>query len=194
MYIRNSAGVEKYFRVCEIEFYLNCKGHPDSFTHGDTLQKQNSKWYFHKMGGAYKSGSYKGLDVSFGKPDIGAVGGILLRSLMPVTVENLDGKLIVSGGGKDAFIEGPCNCVNRILEETCISSAVGIKELVEMPEFCLDAFDSKSNFHLVCENVQMTKREIFKSPRVGLTLKKMDENKPGYWLADYRCVSHPEFH
>jgi hypothetical protein len=146
------------------------------------------------MGGAYKSGSYKGLDLTFGKPDIEAVGGILLRSLMPVTVENLDGKLIVTGGSKEAFIEGPCNCVNRILEETCNPSDVGIKELVGMPEFSLDAFDSKSNFHLICENVQMKKREIIKSARVGLTLKKMDEHRPGYWLADYRSVSHPEFH
>lgn len=93
------------------------------------------------MGGTYKSGSYKGLDISFGKPDLSAIGGILLRSLMPVTVTNHNGKLIVSGGSKDEFIEGPCNSVNRILLETCGNEEGGIKDLVAMPEFNLDAFD-----------------------------------------------------
>ncbi len=129
-------GKEQYFRVCEIEFYLNCEGHKDTFTHGDPLQHKNSQWYFHKMGGNYKSGTYKGLDLTFGTPDR-SVGGILIRSLMPVSVEK-DGDVIkVSGGSKDSFIEGPCNSVNRILQETC---GKDIKDLVAMAQFNLDAF------------------------------------------------------
>jgi hypothetical protein len=93
------------------------------------------------MGGVYKSGSYKGLDVTFGKPEIGAVGGILLRAIMPVDVELKDGVLQVSGGGKDKFVEGPCNSVNRILLETTGSAEGGIKDLVAMSEFNLNAFD-----------------------------------------------------
>jgi hypothetical protein len=81
------------------------------------------------------------LDISFGKPEIDAIGGILLRSLMPVNVTKKDDKLLVSGGSKDLFIEGPCNCVNRILEETCGSKEGTIKDLVAMSEFNLDAFD-----------------------------------------------------
>jgi hypothetical protein len=42
------------------------------------------------MGGAYKSGTYKGLDLSFGLPAIESAGGILLRSLMPVEVEKTE--------------------------------------------------------------------------------------------------------
>ena len=119
MRIRTKTGVHKYYRVCEIEFYLDHPEHNDTFTHGDTLQKQNCKWYFHKMNGAYKAGTYKGLDLSFGKPEINAIGGILLRSLKEVFVseEEAGGKLKVTGNGE--FIEGPCNCVNRILKETC---------------------------------------------------------------------------
>lgn len=40
----------------------------------------------------------------------------------------------------------------------------------------------------------MAPREVVKSPRVGLTLKKLDDKKPAFWLADYRSLSHPEFH
>lgn len=71
--------------MCEIEFYLNCEGHKDTFTHGDTLQHENAKWYFHKMGGNYKAGSYKGLDLTFGHRG-STIGGILIRSLMPVDI------------------------------------------------------------------------------------------------------------
>ena len=70
--------------MCEIEFYLNTKEHQDTFTHGDQMQHENAKWYFHKVGGTYKSGSYKGLDLSFGKHS--AIGGILIRALMRVKV------------------------------------------------------------------------------------------------------------
>ena len=161
--------------MCEIEFYLDCEGHNDTFTHGDPMQKLNCKWYFHKMFGSYKAGSYKGLDVSFGKPELPAIGGCLLRSLMPVTVTEKDGKIHVTNpGSKDLFIEGPCNCVNKILAETTGSKEKGIKDVVSMDEFNLDIFDKKSNFHLVT-NVVMPTREVVKCPRVGLSLKKMDE-------------------
>ena len=106
------------------------------------MQKLNSQWYFHKMFGAYKSGSYKGLDLSLGRPDLPTIGGILLRSLMPVTVTEKDGKICVADPGTKAeFIEGPCNCVNRILLETTGDKDKGIKELVGMSEFSLNAFD-----------------------------------------------------
>ena len=188
MRIRSKTGAVKYYRVCEIEFYLDHAEHHDTFTHGDSMQKQNCKWYFHKMNGAYKAGTYKGLDLSFGKPDINAIGGILLRSLREALVTEADGKLKVTGSGE--FIEGPCNCVNRILKDTC--SGENVKDLVGLDEFSLDAFNTKSNFHLVDENVVMESREIIKMPRVGLSLKKMDEQKPKYWLADYRHLTYPD--
>ena len=58
------------------------------------------------------------------------MGGILIRSLMPVNVEKSGDSFLVSGGSKDCFIEGPCNSVNRILKETCDKD---IKDLVAMP-------------------------------------------------------------
>ena len=99
------------------------------------MQKQNGKWYFHKMNGAYKSGTYKGLDLSFGNEN--ATGGILLRAIREVTLPSTMGD----------FIEGPCNCVNRILQDTC--KGENVKDLVGMASFSLDAFNSESNFHLI---------------------------------------------
>lgn len=83
--------------------------------------------------------------------------------------------------------------MNRILLETTGDKDKGIKDLVAMSEFSLDVFDQKSNFHLV-PNVEMLSRVVVKCPRVGLTLKKLDEKKPKYWLADYRHLSYPEYH
>lgn len=111
----------KYFRVSEIEFYLNDYGeHKDTFTHGDAMQKQTAKWYFHKFGNSYRGGTYKGLDVAIGKGEGKAAGGILLRSLMPLnlTPSSTDSNLVFTNrNDKASFVEGPCNCVNRILKE-----------------------------------------------------------------------------
>lgn len=73
----------KPFRLLEIEFYLNSKNHPDTFTHGDPQQSKRGEWYFHKQGKNYKSGTYKGLDIAFGQGDASR-GGILLRAMIPL--------------------------------------------------------------------------------------------------------------
>lgn len=67
------------------------------------MQKNLGQWYFHKFGKSYKSGTYKGLDITFGKGSI-AHGGILIRA-----ISQLDPPPV------NEFIEGPCNCVNKIL-------------------------------------------------------------------------------
>lgn len=191
VYTEDPTGKKQHFRVCEIEFYLNSTDHPDTFTHGDPMQKLNAQWYFHKMNGSYKAGTYKGLDLSFGRPEIGAVGGILIRAIMPCEV-NTEGGELVGKPLTGELIEGPCNSVNRILESTLGNKDQGIKDLVQMKSFSLDAFASSSNFHLV--KASLPTRQLWQSPRVGLSLKKMDAEKPKYWLADYRFLAYPELH
>jgi len=75
-------------RLVEIEFYYKNGGnHDDPFTHGDAVQLTSGKWYFHRMGNGYKGGSYKGLDITFGGqgPDEApAHGGILIRAIEPL--------------------------------------------------------------------------------------------------------------
>lgn len=93
------------YRICEIEFYLNDdKYHKDTFTHGDPIQATNGKWYMHRMTAknpmSFKGGTYKGMDLTFGKP--GQIyGGILIRSIMNIKTRT--------------HIEGPCNCLDAIL-------------------------------------------------------------------------------
>ena len=149
---------KKYYRVGEIEFYLNdYQVHKDTFTHGQGIQKETAKWYFHKFGSSYKSGTYKGLDVAIGKGDGVAAGGILLRSLMPLTLspESSTQEMKFTHGDtfldKVYFIEGPCNCVNRLLQDTkpADSATFDIKDLVERSDFSLDVFDPNSCMHLL---------------------------------------------
>ncbi|MCB9569955.1 MAG: hypothetical protein H6710_22505 [Myxococcales bacterium] len=86
-------------RIAEIEFYWTSAVHPDPFTHLDPIQRERGRWYFHRQGGTYKGGTYKGLDVAVGAPAIH--GGILLRAIEAIE----DG----------ARIEGSCAVVDRIL-------------------------------------------------------------------------------
>jgi hypothetical protein len=55
-------------RFTELEFYCNSPAHPDTFTHGDVMQEELARWYFHRSGGEYKGGTYKGLDIAVRPP------------------------------------------------------------------------------------------------------------------------------
>ena len=187
-----------YYRVSEIEFYFNdYSTHKDTFTHGDEMQRKEGRWYFHKQNGqAFKSGTYKGLDLSIGKGDK-AVGGILFRAMMPVRISG-DG-----GGSKKDFIEGPCLLVDKILsdsqpEESKSFDLNALHKLSTFSSTC-DAFDQTSIVHLLPLNgkslsIFLPKRDLVCCPRVGLTLKKFDEHKKGFWMSDYRYLIYPEFH
>lgn len=62
-----------------------------------------------------------------------------------------------------------------------------------MKDFNLDAFEKNSNFHIIPSGISMPIKEIVNCARVGLSLKKIDTQKPKFWLADYRFLSYPEF-
>ncbi|CDW73217.1 UNKNOWN [Stylonychia lemnae] len=186
------------YRISEIEFYFNENNvHQDTFTHGDDLQKQMGQWYFHRFGKTYKVGTYKGMDLSFGKGP-NAFGGILIRAISSLGAE----------GGKqlppNEFIEGPCNSVNRILEHNSTEKLVlkEIKDFVVLDNFKLDAFEKGSRLYLShlndSENEVYRKNfeplKVWRCPRVGLTLKRFDEHKCKFWMADYRFLIFPEKH
>ena len=46
------------------------------------------------------------------------------------------------------MIEGPCNCVNKILSIASDGKISEVKDLVKMPNFSWDATDSKSLLYL----------------------------------------------
>jgi hypothetical protein len=157
-------GKNKYF-LEEVEFYYHTKSHEDKYVHQMKDQKTSQKWYFHKYKtGVYKSGTYKGMDLTFGNET--TFGGILIRAIQNA----------VNG----QYIIGPCNVVNHILSQLEMSSVDELVSNMKVEE----AFSDKNPFYL------KTKREnnfrIFRGPRVGLSTKY-----PEYMFKNYRFLKSP---
>jgi len=167
----------KKHRFNELEFYITCKTHNDPFTHGDETQRTTANWYFHRSGNTYRSGTYKGLDLSIGKNDK-EFGGILIRSIEDV--EN--GKIIC----------GPCKSVDHMLE---VCKAPTIKDLVDSQmKKDLSVDNTKGPIYVMIDN-SIPKREIFRSPRVGLNMKKANhaaELQMQYCFKLYRFITLPK--
>jgi hypothetical protein len=159
-------------RFVEIEFYYCGEGHPDPFTHRDPLQLESGRWYFHRTGGMYRSGSFKGLDLTFGSG--GAHGGMLIRG-----IEAPDGSLV----------DGPSLCVDHLLEKTRHHTVAELDDAIGGKV----AWDS--NNVLFLDEVTPGQRPLFRSARVGLSLKKARAGSAGemprYIMKTYRYLSEP---
>jgi hypothetical protein len=141
-------------RLTEVEFYWAGPGHEDPFAHKDPIQVEFGRWYFHKQGGTYKGGTYKGLDIAAGRP--GTFVGILLRGLVDAQTGEL--------------FDGSCTCMDHILARTGRGSVV---ELAGSFDGSIDPNeDDSSPLCLAEEDPAGGAKEVFSSPRVGLTLKK----------------------
>lgn len=155
----------KIFRICEIEMYLRTSTHPDLYVHSNKDQQNFGKFYFHKYAnGTYKSGTWKGIDIVLGNSD--KYFGILIRSIMEIET--------------NTFIEGPCRCVNKILEQFGFDN-------------CADFFNSRINnleqislddpeLKLVLAN-NLEQKDIYVGTRIGLSDKYSE-----YQLKLYRFV------
>lgn len=153
----------KIFRICEIEFYYFSKAHPDAYTHCSDEQKMKCKFYFHKYKtGAYKSGTYKGMDITMSPDDV-AYCGILIRSILDVDT--------------DEFIEGPCCTVNTILRQYKFDN---VSDFVAGKKLPLDIYDEEHKLFIVDTN-NLKHERIYKGPRIGLSNKY-----PEYQNAKYR--------
>lgn len=142
---------EKEYRLGEIEFYIKSDSHDDKYTHGDKNQKMSGKWYFHRYpNGSYKSGTYKGMDLTLGDPD--TCFGILIRSLYDKDL--------------DQMTEGPCKVVNLILEANGNHDVNGYMENRSDPL----SVRSTNNIHLKRVN-GLAEEQIFTGPRIGLSDK-----------------------
>jgi 3-methyladenine DNA glycosylase Mpg len=155
----------KSFRICEIEMYLHSEFHPDEYVHRNQDQQSFGKFYFHKYStGTYKSGTWKGMDIVLGKEN--KYFGILIRSIMD----------LCSG----EFIEGPCKCVNKVLEQ------FGVKTVSEMFENRINKTEqiSLSDENLmISEKSDLPQKEIFVGKRIGLS-----DKYPNYKNKLYRFV------
>lgn len=161
-----------HYRFVEIEFYYqNSSDHCDPSVHCDPLQKTNEKWYFHRSGGTYKGGTFKGLDITFAENDV--FGGIIIRG-----IENEHGDVI----------DGPCLCVDHILQKTNCSTVAELDKRVSD----YSVWDAKSPLYIKTSD-ECDKREIIASPRVGLTLAYRDKaaQMSEYIMKNYRYLSTP---
>lgn len=154
LYINN---IVHYLAEIEI-YYTDSLDHKDPYTHKDIMQTTMGKWYFHRTGKTYRSGTYKGMDITIGT--ISAYGGILIRS-----IAKEDGTVI----------NGPCKCVDYILQ---LTQQPSIQELVLKNGVSIGS----PLLRLEIERTQQAK--IIASPRVGLSLNKVGTNNDV--LLDYR--------
>jgi hypothetical protein len=158
-------------RFTEIEFYYHGGAHLDPFTHRDPIQKSTGLWYFHRTGGVYRGGSFKGFDLTFGSQQ--AFGGVLIRGM-----EHDDGELI----------DGPSLSVDHLLSRTEANDVATLDEAIE----ARPGWDADNPLRLLfCDEMQ--DRLILKCFRVGLTLKKYRKSEPPahYVMKSYRYLSEP---
>lgn len=66
------------YEFIEVEAYLFNASHPDDFTHKNPTQNIPNRFYFHKSGKSYKSGTYKCMDVTAESGDPLSYFGILI--------------------------------------------------------------------------------------------------------------------
>ena len=142
------------FKIVECEAYVYHDNHKDIYTHRQPEQLLPCTWYFHRMGnGSYKSGTYKGMDLTAGNKDCHV--GILIRSVRDLSTNKM--------------IEGPCLVVNNILE---ICSSDSIKEFVEKSSGNVSATENEFLHLRLDSNTVEAVTSVYSAPRVGLTLRK----------------------
>lgn len=160
-------------RITEVEFYYRGGQHRDPFAHCDPMQQEDARWYFHRTGGTYRGGTYKGLDVTFGT--VGAYGGILLRGMVPV-----DHPM--------ALRDGPSVCVDHILNVTGVRS---VTELAARFDLSADA-PAGGTSPLWIECVPSVERVMYASARVGLSLRRgATPERLAYLARPYRYLTEP---
>lgn len=161
-------------RFTEIELYWNGPAHPDTFTHGDPMQRELGRWYFHRSGATYRGGTYKGLDLAIGRDDVHA--GILIR-----------GAERISDGSLGMLVDGPSMVVDHILATTGHRT---IDALVSAFDRSVDLAPG-SPLYVSIEDPPR-EIEVAESPRIGLTLKRGILGARARFVArPYRFLSEP---
>jgi hypothetical protein len=163
---------DKPHRFTEVEGYYNGSAHADPFAHCDPVQKQGGRWYFHRTGGIYRSGSFKGVDLAFG--DDTAFGGFLIRGLE-------------EEGGK--YIDGPSLLVDHLLATT------GKRDVATLDAAMAErvAWDDEVPLRLEWLE-EPVERTVYRAPRVGLSLKRAKppgEKHLKFIMRHYRYYTEP---
>jgi hypothetical protein len=153
----------------EVEFYYHAPEHPDPFTHRDPIQLECGRWYFHRTGGVYRSGSFKGFDLSFG--DNVAFAGILIRGLRR---------------RNDELIDGPSLCVDHLLDATAAEKVAALDKAIKGRQAW-----AAGNPMLLRLRDEPGDEMVYRSARVGLSLKRALKLMPEYVMRRYRFFTEP---
>lgn len=156
---------DEALRVEEAEAYFVGGAHRDPFAHQHPTQSDPGRWYFHRVGGSYRGGSFKGLDLTFGPP--GTFGGVLIRTLRRPS---------------GALVSGPSRCVDHLLALTGAARVAALD----------DGRDALGDGAL---RLRPAPREvaILRTARVGLTLKRHTpgDDRPRFLLRPDRLLTDP---
>jgi hypothetical protein len=157
-------------RLCEIEFYLYSCDHADPFCHRHPLQQQHGRWYFHRVGSAYRGGSFKGLDVTFANG--GGFGGILIRG-----VQLPDGTIV----------SGPARLVDVVLRLTGCTTVAALDARLQPRQ----ADDPRNCLFL--QPAPQPVLQVWSTARVGLTLRRERASVAAlrFWARPYRFLTQP---
>lgn len=146
---------QRTYRICEIEFYYCGNGHNDTYVHCSEEQRMKCKFYFHKYHtGTYKSGTYKGLDVTI-SPNDNIYFGVLIRSIQDCATGE--------------FIEGPCRSVNVLLSQF---NCDNVQDFMKNKVAPLDIYNTSSGLYLTHPS-SLDICSIYKGPRIGLSDKDL---------------------
>lgn len=143
------------FRIVEVEAYVHSPHHADPYAHGDEGQATCGNWYFHKKGGTYKSGSFKGMDLACGDKESNVFAGLLLRAIID---------------SSEKLIEGPCLVVDKILELNGKASIADFASGRSAAE--LSALSTEGLF--LAPAVESRSHAVRSAARVGLVLREED--------------------
>ena len=159
-------------RFTELEMYYHGPGLEDPFAHRDPNQLCLGRWYFHRTGGTYRGGSFKGMDLAFGGG--AAFAGVLVRGLRKPDGTALDGPSVTV----DHLLTTAGHRTVALLDAACGPSA---------------AWQPGHTLGLVAEEAE--DRPVFKCARVGLSLKKRkprpDDPAFGVLFRRYRYLADP---
>jgi len=138
---------------------------------------ENETFYFHRINGkGFKEGTYKGMDITFGKP--GLARAYLVRAI----------KCVESG----EIVEGPCLVVQTILK-IMTPTITKVKDFHQL----YTNKNPKLSIHDVASELFMRPKEAWQinlscSPRVGLKYKSIkgytDETVLKYCMGPYRFI------
>lgn len=160
------------YRLAELEAYYHGPAHPDPFTHRDPLQYRPGRWYFHRTGGEYRGGSFKGVDLTLG--DGTAMFGVLVRT-------------IVAPDG--TVIDGPSLTVDHILGRTGEPDVRSLDARIAGRS----AWDESSPL-AIRESAEPRDQTVYQTARVGLSLKRSRKGRtdtPRYVMRPYRFLTEP---